>query len=68
MKITVDKNISYQSQKGVVLKDQFLNKQDFAEAFRAMLKDSDGYSNLRYNLSQARKIISIIQKESNKKH
>jgi hypothetical protein len=26
-----------------------------------MLKDSDGYVNLRYNLSQARKIISIIQ-------
>ena len=66
MKITVDKNISYQLQKGVVLKDQFLNKQDFAEAFRAMLRDSDGYSNLRYNLSNARKIISILQKGSNK--
>jgi hypothetical protein len=27
-----------------------------------MLRDSDGYVNLRYNLLQARKIISIIQK------
>ncbi len=62
MKITVQGDISYQSQQGVVLGDQFLNKEDFAEAFRTMLKDSEGYINLRYNLAQAKKTISIIQK------
>ena len=62
MKITVNSKISYQSQQGVVLGDQFLGREDFAEAFRTMLKNSDGYVNLRYNLLQAKKIISIIQK------
>lgn len=61
MRITVNKNISYQSQQGVVLGDQFLNREDFAEAFRTMLKNSDGYINLRHNLLQAKKIISIVQ-------
>lgn len=62
MKITVNGNVSYQSQQGVVLGERFLNREDFAEAFRSMLKDSEGYANLRYNLAQAKKIISIIQK------
>lgn len=62
MKITVDAKVSYQSQQGVVLGDKFLGKQDFAEAFRSMLKNTEGYVNLRYNLAQAKKIISITQK------
>lgn len=62
MKITIDKKISYQSQQGVVLGDKFLGKEDFAEAFRSMLQNTEGYVNLRYNLAQAKKIISITQK------
>lgn len=62
MKITVDGKVSYQLQQGVVLGDKFLNKEDFTEAFRSMLNNSEGYINLRYNLAQARKIISIVQK------
>lgn len=62
MNITVNGKVSYQLQQGIVLGDKFLNKEDFTEAFRSMLNNSEGYINLRYNLAQAKKIISIIQK------
>lgn len=62
MEITVNSSISYQSQRGVVLGDSFLTREDFADAFRTMLKNSEGYVNLRYNIAQAKKIISIVQK------
>lgn len=62
MKITVDKNISYQTQQGVILGDNFLDRKDFEEAFKQMLKESQKYEELRYNLANAKKIISIIKK------
>lgn len=63
IKTTID-GISYQFQQGVVLGDNFLNRQDFELAFKEMLNNSDGYANLRYNLAQAQKIISVIQKNN----
>ena len=53
--------IPYELVEGVVLGQEFLNKDEFTKVFKNLLEDTDGYTNLRYNLALAKKIISITQ-------
>ena len=60
--ITVKKNVVYSPQKGIVLGDDFLDKDRFIQVFKDMLQDTDTYIYFRQEIAQAKRIISIIQK------
>lgn len=57
----------YEQRKGVVLGKDFLDKQTFEQAFRQMLRNSQGYQDFRMNLAQAEKIIHIVESTKGKR-
>lgn len=57
---------SYVLRKGVVLGQNFVTRRKFQAAIEEKLKDSEAYENLRCNISQAKKIIHIIQNRQGK--
>lgn len=63
MILTGKNGVKYELQSGVVLGKDFLDRAGFEKAFREMLQNSESYINLRKNLAQARKIITIIKQK-----
>ena len=62
MRINVNGKVQYyKQQSGVVIDEKFLTYEEFKEAFKKLLLDSEGYKNLRYNINQAQKIVHIIE-------